>query len=145
MSQKLYIYIFYVAVLLGLADSIYLSMTVLLGIAPTCGVIHGCETVSRSQYSRLFSIPLAYLGVLYYLFGALLAGYLAESRVAQKIALLYGLAGAGMSLWFIYIQAVLIGAFCIYCLGSALATFIIFGAAIVIFKNRSVVTSAIHT
>ena len=141
MSQKILVYVFYAAVLLGLADSIYLSMTVLLGIAPTCGIIHGCETVSRSQYSRLFGIPLAYLGAFYYLLGAVLAGYLADSRAVQKIALLYGLAGACMSLWFIYIQAVLIGAFCIYCLGSALATFIIFGVAVLIFKKSGGVTS----
>lgn len=123
MKEKTLRYIFYVLVLIGFADSMYLSMTVLLGIAPACGILHGCETVAASPYSRLLGIPLAYIGTAFYAVGAVLAGYLLESALSRKLALAYSVAGALMSAWFVYIQAEIIGAFCIYCVISAVVTF----------------------
>jgi uncharacterized membrane protein len=122
MSPKTLYYLFVFVVLVGLADSMYLSMTVLLDVPPICGPLHGCETVAASAYSKLFGVPLAYLGVAYYVFGASIAGFLVTSSRARLLAVWYGVAGALMSIWFVYIQAVLIKALCIYCLVSAAAT-----------------------
>lgn len=137
MSQKTPIYLFYALVIVGLADSLYLAMTVLLAIAPVCGSLHGCETVAASPYSRLFGVPLSYLGVLYYTAGALLGGFLFDSRPARSLSLWYGLIGAGLSTWFVYIQAALIGAYCIYCLLSAAVSFGFLGVGVVLFKKRN--------
>jgi uncharacterized membrane protein len=123
MSLRTLYYVFLIIVVLGLADTIYLSMTVLLDVAPVCGPLHGCETVAASKYSRLLGIPLAYLGVAYYLFGAGITSFLERSHRARVLALVYALIGTAMSVWFIYIQAVLIKALCMYCLTSAAAAF----------------------
>lgn len=128
MSPKTLYYLFVFVVLVGLADSMYLSMTVLFDVPPLCGPLHGCETVAASAYSKLMGIPLAYFGVAYYVFGASLASFLITSHKARILALLYSLVGAGMSVWFVYIQAVLIKALCVYCIISAVAT----GALLVI-------------
>lgn len=129
--RKLY-YFFLVIILIGLADSMYLSLTVLLDIAPVCGPLHGCETVAASPYSRLLGIPLAYLGVLYYAAGSLIAPFFLTSKRARLFGVLYGLVGVLMSVWFVYIQAVIIGALCIYCLISAGATVFLFVLGIAI-------------
>lgn len=137
MSEKSLTYIFYALVLIGLADSMYLAMTTLLGIPPTCGILKGCETVSSSSYSRLLGIPLAYLGTAYYAAGALLGGYLLESVIVRKLALIYAVAGALMSAWFLYIQGVIIGAFCIYCVISAVVAFGLLLVALLLSRKTS--------
>lgn len=137
MKEKKLVYIFYALVLVGLADSMYLAMTVLLDIPPTCGILKGCETVASSPYSRLFGIPLAYIGTAFYVAGAVLAGYLLESRMARNIAFVYAIAGAAMSAWFLYIQAVLIGAFCVYCVISAVVAFGLFVVTLLLSRKTS--------
>ena len=140
MSQKSLYYFFLAVILIGLADSMYLSLTVLLDISPVCGPLHGCETVAASPYSKLFGVPLAYLGTLYYAAGAVLAPFLLVSHFARILGVLYGGVGTLLSLWFVYIQAVLIEAFCVYCLISAVATFAIVGLAVVIWKRGTLVS-----
>ena len=46
----------------GLAVSGYLVAARLLGEAPVCGPVKGCETVTTSDYSTLFGIPIAVFG-----------------------------------------------------------------------------------
>ena len=118
MSQKILITLFWVAGLLGLADALYLSITVILGVAPTCGVLHGCETVMRSSYSHyILGIHDAYLAVAYFVGTAIIGGYVATSRLWQKIALIYTTFGLVVACWSVFVMKFLIGAYCSYCLG----------------------------
>lgn len=114
----------------GLADSAYLAQHAISGAPLLCDIqnFSGCNIVAASQYSYIFGIPLAELGVLFYsilfvlaaleivLFDPLLR------RVLQAIALV----GAVFSLYSVSVQAFVIGAFCIYCLFSAAIAFLIF-------------------
>ena len=140
MSHKSLYYFFLAVILIGLTDSMYLSLTVLLDISPVCGPLHGCETVAASSYSKLLGVPLAYLGTLYYAAGAVLAPFLLVSHFARILGVLYGGVGTLMSLWFVYIQAVLIQAFCIYCLMSAVATFFVLWLTYTLWKKESLVS-----
>ena len=105
--------------------SMYLSISDLIGVKPLCGVLHGCDTVLTSVYSKLFGIPLAFYGVVFYVAGSIIAPFTLTSSYGRMFALLYGIVGAGFSAWFVYIQLVLIGAVCVYCMTSAFATLII--------------------
>ena len=120
--------------LIGIADASYDSWAVYTGQLLWCPPpIDGCNTVASSPYSRIFGIPLGYLGLLFYLGMASLAGSLAFdplSRGLRWTCLLYTGVGLLGSVYFFYVQRTYIHAFCIYCLLSGLLTLLLFiGAA----------------
>jgi uncharacterized membrane protein len=107
----------------GLADSIYLTVTHLTGEDVTCIASSGCSEVLSSPYSSVGPIPLGAFGVLGYFLAfsfAVLAvfGY-PRARTFLRILV------AGMlatSLWLLYVQAFVLHAFCDFCLLSAALT-----------------------
>lgn len=108
----------------GLADSIYLTIHHYTAEPVPCSIIEGCETVLTSSYAELAGIPLAAFGAFAYFAAfslALLAAY--GNRTAWKLFGVAALIMAAFSAWLIYVQAVLIKAFCQFCLLSALTTF----------------------
>lgn len=110
--------------LLGFADAFYLSLMHYQGSDVGCSVITGCDAVLSSEYAYLLGIPLAYLGVLYYLsvlFSSVLY-YQTDNRLFIKVSTLLVGGGFVFTLWLIYLQAVVINAFCQFCLISALLT-----------------------
>lgn len=114
----------------GLLDASYLAIEHFRGEIPPC-TIEGCETVLASEYATVLGAPVALLGTLYYLSVFLLAmRYLdtQNDRLFRTIAgiSIFGLFAAG---WFTYLQAAVIGAYCIYCLVSAGTSTLIFIAA----------------
>jgi uncharacterized membrane protein len=122
--------------LVGFADATYLSMMHFQNADVGCSVITGCDAVLSSDYAAIFGVPLAYLGVIYYLsvlIGA--AGYYqSEAKIALRFLLLIVGGGVLFSVWLIYLQAFVIEAFCQYCLISAASTFSIF--ALLVYANR---------
>jgi uncharacterized membrane protein len=76
----------------------------------------GCETVQQSRYALLAGIPVAVHGLAGYL--AMLVLSLFRSAAAQAALLAVGLAAWAFSVYLLYAQAFLIGAFCDWCLAS---------------------------
>ena len=115
---------------IGLAIAAYLSVVELSGGVPVCGPIKGCEEVARSEYSRIWGIPVAVFGV--GLSVVLLALALAWWRTDLYALLIahYGLSLAGVvfEVYFLYLQVFVIGAVCIWCTSyglSLIARFVI--------------------
>jgi len=114
---------------LGLSDSLYLRMHEMSGTPLLCDIesLSGCNTVAASAYSNLFGIPLATFGVAFYalLFVVAALELVLFNQLLRRI--IQGLAGVGIlfSLYFTFLQAFVIEAFCIYCLASAIITFFI--------------------
>jgi uncharacterized membrane protein len=110
---------------IGLADTAYLSYFAYMNAVPGCA-IGGCEAVLTSQYSKFFSVPLAYFGLVYYAYMFLLACLVIvdpKSKTLAWAAVLYTGFGLALSAVFeFYIQGVLIGTYCMYCAISALTT-----------------------
>ncbi len=77
-----------------------------------------CDIVNRSVYSTVFGIPVALIGVLGY--AALLALATVRRGRAETPALLLIAAtgGLGFALYLTYIEAYVLGAWCILCLSS---------------------------
>lgn len=115
--------------LAGFADAVYLALIHFYQSDAGCSLIAGCDTVLTSEYAVIGGIPLAYMGVLYYL--SLIIGFMAyyqtESGVILKGVYAVNITGFLFSLWLIYVQAALVMAFCQYCLISAFITTVIFG------------------
>jgi uncharacterized membrane protein len=114
--------------LIGFADATYLAIMHFQNADVGCSVITGCDAVLSSEYAYLFGVPLAYLGVLYYLSVLVVAAgyYQLEIRMLLN-GLVIILTGAFLfSLWLIYLQAFVINAFCQFCLISATLTTFMF-------------------
>lgn len=116
MSIKTLSYLFLGVVLLGLADSLYLSITTFLQVSPVCGPAHGCDVVQTSSYSRFLGIPWAYLAAFYYLAGSFIGAAVATSLAARTLAVAFGALGTIVAAWSVYLQVFVIKAFCIYCI-----------------------------
>ena len=109
-------------------DAAYLTASHYTHVSLPCTITQGCEIVTTSSYSTAFGIPVALFGAAYYLsvfFG------IATYKETKKSALLRGISwftllGLGASAWFVYVQAVILGAFCQYCLISAITSSLLF-------------------
>jgi uncharacterized membrane protein len=101
----------------GLAIATYLLAVRLLGEAPACGPIKGCETVAASEYATVAGVPVALFGMVYSLI--LAAGCLAWWRWAtpRALYLVYalGLAGILAVAYLTYLEIFVIEAICIWC------------------------------
>jgi uncharacterized membrane protein len=111
--------------LVGLIDSAYL--TVMHGEKVPCSLVEGCDKVLTSEYSEIFGVPTALFGVAAY-FAAFALAILAAFGNGRMWTL-FGVQSSVMlvaAVWLVYLQAFVIGAFCQFCLLSALTTTILF-------------------
>jgi uncharacterized membrane protein len=124
--------------LVGISVAFYDAYAIYNGQALWCPPpINGCNEVANSPYARIFSLPVGYYGVVYYLYMFALAALLAfdpMSRGLRLAALIYSAIGVGSSIYFSYLQVTSIHAFCIYCFISAVTTLLLFIAAISHFR-----------
>ena len=110
--------------LLGLADAVYLTVEHLSGQSVRCMVVSGCDEVLQSSYATVAAgVPVAAVGAAAYFTAFSLAtlaayGYDGARRLLTPLVAVMFLA----TLWFLYLQAFVIRAFCTYCLISAAVT-----------------------
>ena len=109
--------------LLGLVDSIYLTVHHYNATPVPCGAAFDCEMVLTSGYAELAGIPLAAFGAVAYFaaFSLALLTSFGDRRMWKLFGLLV-IPMAAFSGWLIYVQAAVIGAFCQFCLISAATT-----------------------
>ena len=106
--------------LLGLADSVYLTVHHYTAEPVPCSLVEGCETVLTSAYAEIGGIPLAAFGALAYFIAFSLAILTVFGN--RTMWLLFGVQSfimAAVSAYLIYLQGLVIGAFCQFCLISA--------------------------
>ena len=110
--------------LIGLGDSIYLTVHHYTAAPVPCSIVAGCETVLASAYATLAGIPLGIFGIAAYLIAFILAvlTILGSSKTWVLFAALTFLM-ALFTGWLLYLQGFVIGAFCQFCLLSAISTF----------------------
>jgi uncharacterized membrane protein len=110
--------------LVGLADAVYLTVEHLTGQSVRCMVVSGCDEVLQSSYATVAAgIPVAAVGAVAYFTVFSLAtlaafGYDGARKLLVPLVAVMFLA----TLWFLYLQAFVIRAFCTYCLISAIVT-----------------------
>jgi uncharacterized membrane protein len=109
--------------LIGLADAVYLTIKHYTAEPVPCSIIEGCEQVLTSSYAEISGIPLAMFGAAAYFAAFFLAILAAFGN--RRTWTLFGVQISLMmifTVWLVYLQAYVIGAFCQFCLLSALTT-----------------------
>lgn len=122
--------IFFILSILGLSDAGYLTVKYYTHTPLGCSLIKGCDIVTRSEYAVFLGVPVALFGAMYY---AAIAGLsLAYLKTKRHALMAWAMAvtpiGFAASLWFIYLQLFVIGAICVYCIGSALISTALFAS-----------------
>jgi uncharacterized membrane protein len=106
--------------LVGLADAIYLTVEHLTGRSVPCTIVAGCEEVLSSTYATVRGVPLALVGAVAYFTAFSLATLAAFGyNLAGKLLVLIVALMCLTTLWLLYLQALVIGSFCQFCLLSA--------------------------
>ena len=77
-----------------------------------------CDIVNRSEYSSIFGIPVALIGMLGYAALAGLASVYRERRETPVMLFCGAAAGLAFALYLTYIEARVLGVYCILCLSS---------------------------
>jgi uncharacterized membrane protein len=127
--------------LAGLADATYLTVQALTGETLGCGGSPDCFRVLGSAYSRIAGIPVASFGMLAYFSVFTFATFAAFGYARARIFLILIISAMFLAtLWFLYVQAFLLHAYCRYCLFSAAITFLLAGLMIALppARDRSV-------
>ena len=109
--------------LVGLADSLYLTIEHVTGQSVRCTITSGCSEVLGSPYAVVAGVPLALIGSIAY-FTAFALATLAAFQYQLAGKLLIPIIGLMFltTIWLLYLQAFVIGHYCQFCLLSALVT-----------------------
>mgnify|MGYP000398024265 FL=1 len=116
-----FVFIILILSIIGIIDTIYLTIKRFTNKSVNCSIFEGCDFVTTSSYSAILGVPVAVLGMVFYIaVFALSILYLRTKNKKFLISLLV-LSSIGflMSIWFIYTQGFILNAFCLYCLVSA--------------------------
>ncbi len=137
-----------ILVVAGLFVSGYLSYVKLTAVPMACvgGGVFNCEVVQNSVYSKLFGIPIAWLGfAVYIILGAILV---LEDRAAflreYGMTLFFGinLFAWLFSMWLVYVQFVLLQALCPWCLTHETIITVLFVVSVIRLKRMLSADSA---
>ena len=122
----------FVLALAGLVVSVYLTITHFTQVAPAFCTGNGlvdCEKVTTSAQSYVFGIPVAVLGLAFYLFMVAIMSPLAWRSTRREVHLVRigsVIVGMGFVLYLLYAELFLIGSICLYCTSVHAITFVLF-------------------
>lgn len=117
--------------LAGLADATYLTVQFLTGETALCGGSPDCFKVLGSAYAHMGRIPVAGFGAIAYFSAFSFATFTAFGYArARRLFVWIVWAMFLVTLWFLFVQAFLLHAFCRYCLFSAAIVFLLTGLVV---------------
>jgi len=128
--------------LLGIFVAGYLTLYKLGYLGVIQCTTGGCETVQSSPYAMLFGSPVALLGLVGYvvIFTLAMVGIQPRWAAARWVAILLVLisgVGTAFSAYLTYLEAVVIHAWCQWCVVSAILMTIIFILSLVGMRKRN--------
>ena len=132
-------------ILFGIADATYLTIEHYSQLIPPCTVnrllpiASDCSIVLRSSYSVVFGVPLAVFGIIQYssLLIAIILLVIFKKKIISYWIILQSIVGAIFSMYFMFIQIVILKSICLYCTLSALISFaILFFVFNIFYKER---------
>lgn len=118
--------------MVGVADAGYITYEEIANVPSFCQNIPGfdCGAVLNSPWAYIGPIPLSVLGIFFYLTVLILSGYHLIAKkphhLLTKMLYLSAVSGFVFTLFLLYLQAFIIGAYCLYCIISAVTSVLIF-------------------
>lgn len=140
----------YLASFVGMLDSFYLidvhytaNGACSTNVEEFFGYTVDCGFLDSTKYAEILSIPIAIIGLLYYVtiflvlyFDTTIDKILKKKSFTELISshldlvLIFSSMGFLFTLYLLYVQLVIFEIVCIYCIYSAASTFVIFGISI---------------
>jgi len=123
--------------LAGLAVASYLLAARVIGEAPACGPVKGCDTVAASEYATVLGVPVALFGVAFSVVLAAAAAVWWRRGDRRALYLVYalGILGIGAVAYLTYLELFVIEAICIWCVTYAVT--IVIGWVVAVVALRS--------
>ncbi len=106
------------------------------------GETFNCDIVNRSSYSKILGIPVALIGMLGYAALAGLATFYREREDTPLLLLGGAAAGLAFALYLTYIEAHVLGVWCILCLSSLAMISSIFALSLIVWIRSKGTRSA---
>ena len=132
------LFILAILAIVGIVDSGYLTYERLSVHIPPCSTHPwvDCGKVLKSEYATLFGVPLSVFGLIHYttFLALVIAVYKRGTQILKQAMLLLALFGGLFSVYLVYLQLGIIGAICLYCMVSAINSFIIVPVALWAYK-----------
>jgi uncharacterized membrane protein len=123
---------------LGFVDATYLTIVDYKHLIPPCTITHGCEAVLSSSFARIYGIPLALFGVIYFVTSIVLNVLVFQHRDNAWIKRMFvalNLSGVVTAIILLYLQFIVIKALCQYCMLVELIIFLSLGFSILFLKK----------
>jgi uncharacterized membrane protein len=122
----------FVLALAGLGVSVYLTIahfteSALAGCSES-GLVN-CTKVTTSPQSYVFHIPVAVLGLAFFVFVAAIMSpwaWQARRREVHLLRIASMVVGIGMVIYLVYAEFIIIGSICLYCTSVHIITFVLF-------------------
>ncbi len=133
--------------ILGLTDSGYISYEKIMGVTPVCQPGFDCGEVLNSPWAEIGPFPIAYLGFFYYgvVFILGILNYMEadlkkiwDHPLFTPANLLTALTtfGFGFSLYLLTVMGIILKAWCLYCLLSAVTSTTLFIVNLFLIRAR---------
>lgn len=141
MPRKI-IWLVIILAIIGIFDTAYLAAEHYLNSPVYCPIDGNCDKVLSSPYSKLFGIPLALFGLVFYFFVLILTmifqlGKPEIQKIISKIFFIATLFALIFSGWLVYLQLFIIKAICIYCVISAGNILILFLISVYLLRRQN--------
>ena len=99
-----------------------------------------CDIVNRSIYSHVGPVPVALIGILGYVFLAVMSRFCRRRSDGKTFLLISSLVGLGFAFYLTYLEGFVLAAWCVLCLTSLalIFTITILAATFALRANRSI-------
>jgi uncharacterized membrane protein len=98
----------------GIALAAYLTYVHYKPAALICTIGGGCETVQHSKYATIVGIPVAILGLAFWIAALALVAW--DSELARTLVVALAICGMGFSIYLVVLQLHVIDATCTWCM-----------------------------
>jgi uncharacterized membrane protein len=140
MNTKTLNRIIFILAIFGICTASYVAFTWLTGSPIVC-ITGGCETVRKNPVAWPFGIPFPLIGLVGYLFIAIMSFLKTLNKNWEKgiNKAILGFAGFGVCLvsYFTFLETFVIKGYCMWCIFSAINMLVIFLLSIKIYKFKN--------
>lgn len=136
MKTKIFGLLIVCIALLGVLDASYITFSELSGVLPPCHPPFDCGKVLNSPLSRIGPVPLSAIGIFYYAMVLIIGSVAFIQEDHEDLVRTIASCGFAFSMYLVFMMGVLLQAWCLYCLVSALCCVLIFIFSVLLTSSK---------